>query len=74
MTKVNVHFGSPEPYFGLELNEFSQEAFDTWKALEDEDDTDEAWETFLQAFDAQVRPMIGNRGYVEEVYEDYEED
>ncbi len=69
MTKVNVTFGSPEPYHGLELDTQSQAAYDHWLATGDGDRVSGAWDHFMDEFERQVKPMIGDRGFVEEVYE-----
>lgn len=68
MTKVNVTFGQPEPYHGIELDLQSQAAYDTWLDNPIEPADSELWDRFLEEFERQVRPMIGNRGWVEEVY------
>lgn len=69
MTRVNVTFGTPEPYFGVELDAQSQAAWDRHEAAENPDEVWGLWDEFIAEFERQVRPMMGNRGYVSEVYE-----
>lgn len=69
MTKVNVIFGKPEPYFDLELDTQSLVAYNEWLWEEDDNKASALWDSFLEEFERQVRPLIGVRGWVEEVYE-----
>lgn len=67
MTKINVHFAQPEPYYDLELDAQSQVAYDRWQNAEG--DGGPEWDEFVTVLEQQLRPMMGTRGYIEEVYE-----
>ncbi len=66
--KINIHFGQPEPIFDLELDAQSQAAYQRWLDSENHIDEITAWDEFLKELERQVRPMMGTRGYIEEVY------
>lgn len=70
MTKVNVHFGTPDPVYDLELNTQSQAAYDIYAACGHSDVNCPEWSAFLEEFHRQARPLMGSRGHIEEVYEE----
>lgn len=72
MTKVNVTFGRPGPYFGIELDAQSQAAYDKWQAVSDQLHQDAEWDEFVEEFQRQMRPLIGTAGWIDEVYPDEE--
>lgn len=67
-TKINVHFAAPEPYYGLELDAQSEAAYKAW--LDAPGDGGTEWDEFVTVLEQQLRPMMGTRGYIEEVYAD----
>ena len=70
MTKVNVYFARPEPWFGVELDTQSEAAYQAYLNSEDPDNDSELWDAFVAEFERQMRPQIGTRGYIDEVYTD----